>query len=108
MQKWRNILINFIVDLPNSNKFINIMVVVDRLIKMQYIISIKLINAISVAEYFIKYIFKLYRLPNSIVYNYSTYCTNHVPTCSVHQVRVYAFSAPTTRLRVWYTPKTLA
>jgi hypothetical protein len=42
------------------------------------------------------------------VYNYSTYCTNRVPTRSVHRVRVYAFGAPTTRLRVWYTPETLA
>ena len=26
----------------------------------------------------------------------------------IHQVRVYAFGAPTTRLRVWCTPETLA
>ena len=32
------------------------------------------------------------------VYNYSTFCTDRVPTRSVHQVRVYAFSAPTTYL----------
>ena len=35
-----------------------------------------------------------------LVYNYSTYRTNRVLTRSVHQVRVYAFSALTTRLRV--------
>jgi hypothetical protein len=34
---------------------------------MQYIIPIELINAISVAEYFVKYVFKLYGLPNSII-----------------------------------------
>ena len=34
---------------------------------MQYMISIKSINAISVAKCFIKYIFKLYRLPNLII-----------------------------------------
>jgi len=34
------------------------------------------------------------------MYNYSTYRTNRVPTRSVRQVRVYAFGAPTTRLRV--------
>jgi hypothetical protein len=45
----------------------NIMVVVDRLIKMQHMIPIELINTILVAEYFIKYIFKLYRLPNLII-----------------------------------------
>jgi hypothetical protein len=37
--------------------------------KMQYIIPIDLINTILVAEYFIKYIFKLHRLPNLIVFN---------------------------------------
>jgi hypothetical protein len=67
MQKWRDILINFIVNLPNSNGFTNIIIVVNRFIKMWYIIPINLINAVSVAKYFIKYIFKLHRLPNSIV-----------------------------------------
>ena len=37
---------------------------------MQYIISIDLINTILVAEYFIKYVFKLYRLFNLIISNY--------------------------------------
>src|ERR1700729_2529984 len=41
------------------------------------------------------------------MYNYSTCCTNRVLTRSVHQVRVYAFSAPTTRLRVWCTYEAL-
>ena len=40
-------------------------------------------------------------------YNYSTYRTNRVLTRSVHQVRVYAFGAPTTRLRVWCTYEAL-
>jgi hypothetical protein len=55
------------VDLLSSNGFINIIVVVDCLTKMQHIIPIKLINAISVAECFVKYIFKLHRLPNLII-----------------------------------------
>ena len=42
-----------------------------------------------------------------ILYNYSTYRTNRVLTRSVHQVRVYAFGAPTTRLRVWRTYEAL-
>jgi len=42
-----------------------------------------------------------------LVYNYSTCCTKRVLTRSVHQVRVYAFSAPTTRLRVWCTYEAL-
>jgi hypothetical protein len=70
MQKWRNILIDFIVNLPSSNGFINIIVVVDRLTKMRYMISIKSINAILVAECFVKYVFKLHRLPNLIISNY--------------------------------------
>jgi hypothetical protein len=70
MQRWRDISIDFIVDLFSSNGFTNIIVVVNRLTKMRYIIPIKLINAISVAECFIKYIFKLYGLPNLIISDY--------------------------------------
>jgi phage gp36-like protein len=70
MQKWRDILIDFIVDLPSSNGFINIIVVVDRLMKMRYMIPIKLINAILIAECFVKYVFKLHRLPNLIISDY--------------------------------------
>jgi len=70
MQRWRDILINFVVDLPSSNGFINIIVVVNRLIKMQYIIPIDLINIILVAECFVKHVFKLHRLPNLIISNY--------------------------------------
>jgi hypothetical protein len=69
IQKWRNISINFIVDLPSSNGFINIMVVVNRLTKMRHIIPIESINAILVAECFIKYVFKLHELPNLIISN---------------------------------------
>jgi IS30 family transposase len=67
MQKWRDILINFIVDLLSSNRFTNIIVVVDRLTKMRYIILIKSIDAISVAKCFVKYVFKLHRLLNLII-----------------------------------------
>jgi hypothetical protein len=35
--------------------------------KMQYMIPIDLINAVLVAKYFVKYVFKLYRLSNSII-----------------------------------------
>ena len=46
------------------------MVVVNYFIKMRYIIPIDLINTILVAEYFIRYIFKLHRLPNLIISDY--------------------------------------
>jgi len=69
IQRWRNILINFIVNVPNSNRFTNVIVVINYLIKMRHIIPIDLINIILVAEYFIKHVFKLYRLPNLIISN---------------------------------------
>jgi hypothetical protein len=72
IQKWRNILINFVVDLSSSNKFINIIVVVNCFIKMQYIVPIDLINAILVAKWFVKHVFKLYRLPNLIISDYGS------------------------------------
>jgi len=46
------------------------MVVVNRFTKMRYIIPIDLINAILVAKCFVKYVFKLHRLPNLIISNY--------------------------------------
>jgi len=46
------------------------MVVVDRLIKMQHIIPIDSIDAISVTKCFIKHVFKLYKLPNLIISDY--------------------------------------
>ena len=67
IQKWRDILINFIVDLPSSNRFMNVIVVVNRLIKMRYMIPIDLINTILVTECFVRYIFKLHRLSNLII-----------------------------------------
>ena len=53
IQRWRDILIDFIVDLLSSNRFMNIIVVVNCLIKMQYIILIESINAILVAKCFV-------------------------------------------------------
>jgi len=72
MQRWRDILIDFIVNLPSSNRFTNIIVVINRLIKMRHIIPIDLINAILVAKCFIKHVFKLHRLPNLIISNYKS------------------------------------
>ena len=63
-------IILFIVNLPSSNGFTNIIVVVNRLIKMRHMIPINSINTILVAKYFVRHVFKLYRLPNSIISNY--------------------------------------
>ena len=65
-------MIDFIVDLPSSNGFTNIIIVVDRLMKIQHMIPIDLINAILVTECFVKHVFKLYRLPNSIISDYKS------------------------------------
>ena len=72
IQRWRDISIDFIVDLPSSNRFINVMVVVDCLMKMRHIIFMDLINAILVAECFVRYVFKLHRLPNLIISDYGS------------------------------------
>ena len=48
------------------------MVVVNHLIKMQHIVPIDLINTVSVTECFVRYIFKLHRLPDSIIFNYGS------------------------------------
>ena len=48
------------------------MVVVNHLMKMRHMIPINSINAILVAKYFVRYIFKLHRLPNSIISNYGS------------------------------------
>ena len=39
---------------------------------MRHIIPIDLINAVLVAKYFIKYVFKLHRLFNLIISNYKS------------------------------------
>ena len=39
---------------------------------MQYIVPIDLINTVLVAKYFVRYIFKLHRLPNLIISNYKS------------------------------------
>jgi hypothetical protein len=69
MQRLRDILINFIVNLFSSNGFTNIIVVINCFMKMQHMVPIDLINTVLVAKYFIKYIFKLHRLPNLIISN---------------------------------------
>jgi hypothetical protein len=50
----------------------NIMVVVNHFIKMRYMIPIDLINTVLVAEYFVRYVFKLHRLPNLIISDYGS------------------------------------
>ena len=39
---------------------------------MRHMIPINLINAILVAKYFVRYVFKLHRLPNLIISDYGS------------------------------------
>ena len=48
----------------------NIMIVINQLIKMRHIISLKLLDVIEVAEVFIQNVFKLYKLSDTIIFNH--------------------------------------
>jgi len=48
----------------------NIIVVVNYLIKMRYMIPMDLINIILVAKCFVKHVFKLHGLPDLIISDY--------------------------------------
>ena len=67
MQWWQDISIDFIVDLSNSNDYTNIMIVIDWLMKMRHMISLKSLDIIEVAEVFIWNVFKLHELSDTII-----------------------------------------
>jgi len=67
-QVWEDIALDFIVNLPSSNGYTNILVVVDRLTKYGHFIGLKLgFTSKSVAEAFISHIVKFHGFPKSIV-----------------------------------------
>ena len=68
-QRWKDILINFIVNLPKSKGCINIIVVIDQLSKIRHLITCPNILVPIVAQLFLNYIWKLHRLPKTIVSN---------------------------------------
>jgi transposase InsO family protein len=67
MRRWRDISIDFVVDLPNSNGYTNIMVIVDRLTKLRHLIALESLDVETVVDAFIKNVFKLHGLPDTIV-----------------------------------------
>ena len=67
MQWWQDILINFIINLSNSNDYMNIMIIVDWLTKMRHMIHLKSLNIIKIAEIFIQNVFKLHELSDMII-----------------------------------------
>ena len=70
MQQWHDISIDFIIDLSNNNRYTNIMIIVDRLIKLQHLIAFKFLDIEIIVNIFIKNVFKLHRLSNIIISDY--------------------------------------
>ena len=64
---WHDILIDFVIDLSNSNEYINIMIVVDKLTKLWYLIAFEFLDVKTVIDAFIKNVFKLHKLSDMII-----------------------------------------
>ena len=69
MQQWWDILIDFIVDLSNSNDYTNVMIIVNWLTKMRHMISLKSLNIVEIAEVFTQNVFKLHELSDTIIFD---------------------------------------
>ena len=70
MWQWQDILIDFIVDLLNDNNYMNIMIIINWLMKMRHIIFLKLLNIVKIAEIFTQNVFKLHELLNTIIFDH--------------------------------------
>src|ERR1700743_371535 len=67
-QPWRSIAMDFITDLPNSNGYDTILVVIDRLTKMSHFIPCqKDLNARQFATLFMQHIVRLHGIPRDII-----------------------------------------
>ena len=55
-QRWKDILINFIVNLPKSKGCTNIIVVIDRLSKMRHLIAYPNMSTPTVAQLFLDHV----------------------------------------------------
>ena len=67
MWQWYNISINFVIDLSNSNKYMNIMIVIDKFMKLWYLIAFKFLDVNTIVDVFIKNVFKLHKLFDTII-----------------------------------------
>jgi hypothetical protein len=77
-QNWQDISMDFITDLPSSNDFDSILVVVDRLSKSAHFIPTKkTLSAPEFAKLFVKEIFRLHGLPKTIVSDRGSIFTSH-------------------------------
>jgi len=68
-QRWKDISVNFVIDLSASKSCTNIIVVVDQLSKMRHLITCFNILVPAIAQLFLDHIWKLYRLPKTIISN---------------------------------------
>jgi hypothetical protein len=66
-RRWQDVSIDFVVDLPKSEGCKNIMVVVDRLTKYRYMIPCDKMEAVDVAQMFIRYVWCNHGLPDTII-----------------------------------------
>ena len=66
-RRWKDISVDFVVDLPTSKGCTNIMVVVDRLSKMRHLIACPDMSAPAVAQLFLDHVWKLHGLPETII-----------------------------------------
>ena len=59
--------VDFIINLSNNNDYTNIMIVINQLMKMRHMISLKSLDIIEVTEIFIQNVFKLHELSDTII-----------------------------------------
>ena len=72
-QPWKSISTDFIEYLPSSNRFTNILVVMDRLTKQViFIPTHSKLDSVGLARLFIQYVFLKYRVPIYVTFNQST------------------------------------
>lgn len=77
-EAWRHIAVDFVVELSPSGKegYRNIMVVTDRLTKLRHYVACVEIDATSTAKYFLRHVWKLHGLPDTIVSDRGTQFTS--------------------------------
>ena len=75
---WSSISIDWIIDLPESNGYTQIWVVVDRYTKMGHLIPLpKRVNVKDIMKIFLQQIWKLHRLSTDIISDRDTKLTSH-------------------------------
>ena len=65
--QWCDISINFIINLLNNNRYINIMIIIDRFTKLWHLIVFEFFDVETIVDVFIKNVFKLHKLSDMII-----------------------------------------